>query len=312
MKTKLITGLLLVVVVMTGVSLPQVAEAQYQPRTQQEQIAYLFGVISQLQMQLAQLQANQYRSQSTYPLGQVLGISTSNTSGSRSNRDLEAETHSADDVDEDSAVLRGSFDPGRYDAEIWFEYGRSTGLTSRTSRVDIRSDRSYERRLTNLREDERYYFRAVIRDEYGNTDYGSIRSFTTDDDNRRSSRSYGDDVSVRTGDAERIEADTAVLTGEVDTEDVDRVTIFFLYGQDEDEVEDAAREDRHRDIYQSGQDLQKIVVESSFYGDEEFERRIYWLEEGERYYFSLCVEYIDDDDDRQLECGSIEDFETED
>ncbi len=40
-------------------------------------------------------------------------------------------------------------------------------------------------------------------------------------------------------------------------------------------------------------------------------RRIVGLDDDTEYFFQICVEFEDDDDDETLECGGVEDFETD-
>lgn len=297
--TAVLVGLLFMVT-----TAPAFAQSAYQPRTQEQQIAYLFGVLAQLQLQLAQLQAAQAYQRSSYTYEEQSRYS----SGSVQNSGLAIATERPVRIDEDSAVLRADVDLGRSNtAEVWFEYGRSSGLTERTTRERVTRDGLYERRLTNLREDTRYSFRAVVRDAYGNTRYGLIRQFTTDDDrDRYDDDDYYGDIDVVTDYAEAVSTQRATLTGSLDTNDVENVTVFFVYGRDSTAVDRARDEDRLRDINLTN--LRTVVVENRFDGRARFTRTVSGLAEDRRYYFTLCVEYFSNG--YRLACGSIESFVT--
>ncbi|MEM9336817.1 MAG: hypothetical protein AAGA35_03110 [Patescibacteria group bacterium] len=309
-KTKLFGGLLIVLMVATSV--PQVAVAQtFQPRTNQELIAYLYGIIAQLQAQQGQFSG-----------GQVLGVSSSgNTSfvtssfNSFGNYDIDVDTLSARDIDEEEAELRANIDlDGAAFADGWFEYGEDGDLDEETSRVRItnRGDntRSFTREIDDLDEDELYFFRAVAEGPDGRREYGEVRSFRTDDDRGSSNRRVDDEPEVETGRARDIDENSASLEAEVELNDASSGRLFVVYGSDEDEVEDALREDEISDIDRDGDEINRS---GSFNTSRDLDREfdIFGLDEDTRYYYAACVEYRDDGDE-ELECGDIEDFRTDD
>ncbi|MBP9714947.1 MAG: DUF11 domain-containing protein [Candidatus Pacebacteria bacterium] len=102
----------------------------------------------------------------------------------------EVTTKNATNIDERSATLNGevenwNFKVNEDEGEVWFEYsddrddledddGEDTG------REDMDDEDDFSDRISGLRKDTTYYFRAVARNDSG-TDYGSIRSFRTED-----------------------------------------------------------------------------------------------------------------------------------
>ncbi len=169
--------------------LPTFAQTtNYKPQSVQEMIAYLYGIIAQLE---AQLGAQRTGSGSTsYPV-------TSGGNTTRTN-DIEVESGSANNIEDDEATLNGRIDlNGAKSAYVWFEYGEDSDLDERTSRRSI-SDSSGDIRtfsvvVTNLDEDEKYYFRAVAEEANGNRVYGAVRSFTTDDSRRNNNNDDDED-----------------------------------------------------------------------------------------------------------------------
>ncbi len=288
----------------------------YAPQSQQEFIAYLYGIIAQLQAQNGSTAS--FQSQTTFsPNGAVLGAANSFGS-TRSSFDVEVFTSGANNIDGDEAWVFGSVDLNRAQfADVWFEYGetRSMNDRSRSGRITQRTSETFRGDLDGLREDETYFFRAVAQDPSGFRTYGQVRTFESDDDSRSrtSSRRNNDDdePDAFTDDADDVDEDSAELNGEVDMNDFRNGLVFFAYGEDEDDVEDVEDEDEFNDIDERGDDLRLIVVDRDLDDDDNYSRRIGGLDDDTDYYFRICVEYEDEDDDETLECGDVEEFETD-
>lgn len=117
---------------------------------------------------------------------------------------------------------------------------------------------------------------------------------------------------VRTRSAQNITENTAQLRGSVDMQDFRNGRVFFVYGEDQNDIDDVEDEDKYNDVDENGDDIQKILLESDLDDEEDYSRTVYGLDDDTRIYFRICVEYEDDDDDDTLECGRVEDFRTED
>ncbi len=230
--------------------------------------------------------------------------------GDSNDTDIEVTTRSAINIDEDSATLRGVLDfNGEDTADVYFEYGRTrSNLVNDINSIELDEDdddEAFSQRVSNLREDTLYYFRAVAEDESGDKDYGSILSFRTDD-----SRTAEPDVT--TDDVFNITDDSARLTGEVDMNDFSNGIVFFVYGEDESQVEDVADDyEEYTDIDEDGDRLQKELVDSDLDGFDDYSEMVDNLDNDTRIYFSLCVEFEDEDDDRTIVCGDTESFTTD-
>lgn len=314
MKKILIASLIFaVVLVYSPVASAQVSY-NYQPQSQAETIAYLQGIIAQLQ---AQLQANgvQYQVQYQYqpttyrPSGQVLGVSNTFDRGYRLNVGTGFVS-----IDGDELRLNGTIDlnnaPFGY---VWFEFGDDDDFGRRTSRDYVTRDGRYVARIdVDDLDDEYLYYRAVAEGPNGTRDYGMTRAIYVDDNRSgRNSRYNDDEPDVDTFSARDIDEDSAELRGEVDMNDFRNGLVFFVYGEDEDDVEDVDREDEYRDIDQRGDDLRKFIVDSDLDDDEDYTGQVRGLDDDTDYYFRICVEYEDEDDDETLECGDVEEFETD-
>lgn len=219
-------------------------------------------------------------------------------------------TRSAVDIENNEATLRGRVDLNNQDeAEVYFEYGRTrTNLNeeTRTLRIDDNDDDDFDITATGLRSDTVYYFRAVAEDEDGDEDYGNILSFRTDEG------SNNDEPSVNTRSAVNITDDSADLRGTVDMNDFSNGRVFFVYGEDEDAVDDVADDyDTYAEVTEDGDDLQKLLVDNDLDGDDSYQEEAANLDSDTDIYFSLCVEYEDEDGDEQLVCGDTEVFVTD-
>lgn len=223
--------------------------------------------------------------------------------------DVEVETEAARSIEDDEATLYGTLDLDRSPyARVWFEYGTDGRLDERSTTLRLDDDDDFDIEVDDLDEDEKYYYRAVAEDASGHRVYGEIRSFTTDEDNR--SRN-DDEPEVETGDADDITDDSVEINGEVDMNDFNDGLVFFVIGEDEDRIEDVEDEDTYRDVDERGDDLQKYKVRDDLDGSREFRLSIDGLDDDTEYYYRICVEYEDEDDDDVLVCGDVESFTTD-
>lgn len=152
---------------------PSTALAQsitYQPQTQAEMTAYLYGRIAQL-LQIKQLLDKGKSWEEAVSLSQVDYATMS--------------THKAIDVEVTTAVLRGEVNLyGKATAQAWFEYGTDEDfLDQRTNQVSVRSayDRAVRVAVRSLKPDERYYFRMATVDNNKIVTYGEVYAFRTDE-----------------------------------------------------------------------------------------------------------------------------------
>lgn len=127
-----------------------------------------------------------------------------------------------------------------------------------------------------------------------------------------SSSSDDDEPEVQTKRATSIDSDEARLNGNVDMMDFEDGEVFFVYGTDEDQIEDVEDDyDSYRDIDTDGKRLQKVRVKSNFDDEDDFSYRVTGLYSNTDYYFQICVGYEDEDDDEVIVCGGVEDFTTD-
>ena len=278
----------------------------YQYQYQTQYLSYLLQLVKQLQAQLEAL------------IDQKDG--DTNDDDTDSDSEVEIKTLSATDIDGNEARLRGEIDfNDSDDAYVWFEWGEDEDdLDEETPHIfrDDNDDEEFTARITDLDEDEKYYFRAAGEDEDGEVDYGSVKSFRADEngnnDDDNDSDSDDETPEVETGDAEDISNDEAEIEGGADMNDFANGLVFFVYGEDEGQVEDIENDyDSYDDIDEDGDDLQKINVDSDLDGSSSYTVSLFGLDEETEYFYNFCVEYEDENDDQTLVCGNVESFETD-
>jgi len=112
------------------------------------------------------------------------------------NEEPDVTTKSATSISDDRATLNARVDGNGSSTTAWFEYGTDRDLDDSTSEESVGSrSTDFDLRISDLEEDTIYYFRVVAENDEG-TDYGSILSFRTDDDNTSSSTSSLSAVTV--------------------------------------------------------------------------------------------------------------------
>ena len=290
----------------------------------QSQNQYYNQNIQSLLQQIAQLQRLLLQLQSDSVLSSNANFSSNSNSNFNSNfrndSEVEVNTRSATDVRDDYARLQGEvsdFNRSNY-ADVWFEYGRSSSnLDKRTPiiRIDEDEDEDLAIGIGNLREDTRYYFRAVAEDDDEEKAYGSIQDFFTRDDGRNNNFSNNrteDTPDVAVQNAFDVDEESARFEGDVDMNDFKNGEVFFVYGEAEDQIDDVANDyESYSDVDEDGDDIQKFRVDSSLDRQSEYEIRVTGLDDNTDYYFALCVGYEDEDTDDVIECSSTRSFETD-
>jgi hypothetical protein len=287
------------------VSTPQAHAATTYYSSNDAYIQYLMSQVAALQAQLNALIAAQ-------------GGST----GSQ-NADVRVTTGGVDQIESDSVEFDGTLEfTDDNEARVWFEYGTSMSSLQYSTISDVIKEGSKSSvKFTLIADDidtnRTYYFRAVAEDEGGDYAEGAIKSFSITgsnnwDDDDDDDNDDEDRPDVTTDEADDVDETSAELTGEIDMNDFEDGYVFFVYGEDEDQVDDATSEDEFDDIDEDGDNLQLLVVDSSFDNDDDFAQDITGLDDDTDYFFVLCVEYEDEDGDETLECGDVEEFTTDD
>lgn len=301
--------------------------------SEQELVQYLLRLIAELQAEIQRRHNDGYYDNYDDNGRNYVGKPRS---GSSSDDEPDVETLSPRNIEDDEAELRGEVDMNDFNnGEVFFVYGEDEdqiedveddfdsysdvdedGDDLQKIRVDsdLDSDEEYERRVTGLDEDTDYYYQICVGYEDDDDDEvlecGGVEEFNTDDDGGSSN---DDEPDIETDRATNIEDDEARLRGEVDMNDFEDGRVFFVYGEDEDQVEDIEDDyDTYSEIDEDGDDLQKILVDNNVDNKATFSATVRGLDDDTEHFFQACVEYEDDDNDDVILCGGVEDFRTDD
>lgn len=277
-----------------------------------EELAELYALLAQLQAQLAALQSG----------GGVTGAPVPTDRA-----DVNITTGTASREDNNAVELSGEIDfDGESRAKVWFEYGTTYALSYSTVSLSLSRSGSDERDFEIVADDidtnKTYYYRAVAEDADGDYAEGVVRTFKLtgsytndddddDDDDDNDDRDDEDYPEVTTEDADDITENSAELNGEVDMNEYNNGYVFLLYGEDEEMIEDATNESEYDAIDTDGDDLRKVVVDSDLDSDQEYTVTITGLDDDTEFFYTMCVEFEDEDDEEMIICGDIEDFETD-
>ncbi len=267
-----------------------------------------------------------------YLLDLIQELKDQRDDNSRNNDDEpDVTTNSATNIGDDEARLRGRVAMNDFrNGVAFFVYGEDEdaveGATDEDQYSDIDEDgddlqkvvtdsdvdstENLEERVTGLDTDTRQYFALCVEYEDEDNDEvlacGTVREFRTDGDSNND-----EEPTVSTRSAQNIADDSADLRGTVDMNDFANGRVFFLYGEDEDAVDDAADEDTYSDIDEDGDDLQKVLIDGDLDNSDDYTEEVTNLDTDTRHYFTLCVEYEDEDDDDVLACGTVREFRTD-
>lgn len=317
-KTVRIASSFIVLLVLFSLAMPvhaQVSYYNYSPRTQEETIAYLHGVIAQLLAQIAAQRGVTYQGD-----GRVLGVTYTSPQYQYQYQHRYAQESEIEvgtgflRTEDDHVYFNGIMDlndaPYAY---AWFEYDTDDDdFDERTERIRVTRDGMFTIKVDKdeFRESTWYNYRAAGESPSGDRDYGTVRSlFVTDNG---SGSSDDDEPDVQTLSARDIDDDSAELRGEVDMNDFRNGVVFFVYGEDEDQIEDVERDfDTYSDVDEDGDDLQKFRVDTDLDTSATYTGDVFGLDDNTDYFFQICVEYEDEDDDETLSCGGMEEFETD-
>ncbi len=221
---------------------------------------------------------------------------------------LAVETREETDVLERSAQLNGRITQGNPD-EVWFVYDTVSSVNCSTSfrhpvtPVSAGNNIFLDIPNNSLEKDTRYYYRACAAVN-GRIVSGGLEDFQTGD----SRSGNGTKPDVRTYEESSLTNSSAKLRGNIDMNSFRNGIAFFVYGQDEDEINDVDRfNNEYSEIDTNGEKIRKVIVDNDFDGEDNISRSVFGLEEGERYYYRACVEY-EDGSDIELACGGTENF----
>lgn len=146
-----------------------------------------------------------------------------------------------------------------------------------------------------------YWYKACAQYNNGPIADGGLQSFHTSAVNENH-------PDAQTQAAQNVTQNSATLRGNVNMNDFSNGTVFFVWGQNQNQVQNASNYNTYNSIPQNGQNLQKQTVQSGFSGSSNFDTYVSGLNTNNQYYFRICVEYYDVSS--RLECGNLRNFNT--
>lgn len=217
-----------------------------------------------------------------------------NSDGNNNGSSPDVDTRPATDVNKYTARMNGYIDANGTYAYYWFEYGENS-FSNNTADFSAAYGTSYPSfYLTGLQDDTDYKYQLCAKN--GNTSRvcGGVEYFTTINDGGNGGGSE-DAPDVTTLSAEDEDEDSATLQGEADPNGDALTSVWFEWGEDEDDLDETS------------------YVSSSDYDDNEdtdtvdFEKKITGLDNDTEYFFRACAENSEGED-----CGSVRSFTTDD
>jgi len=225
--------------------------------------------------------------------------------------EINVTTKRATNVDEDRATLQAKvvLEDSSY-GYVWFEYGdEEDDLYKDTKKHAVYpdDDKLYTYSVRGLDDETYHYFRIVGVDADGNKNYGKVVKFKT-------KRDIKDEApKLKINRAQDVGLHSATISGSVDMNDFRNATVFFVYGEDRDEIRDIEDEySRYSRIKERGDDLQKVRVDSDLDRFDEYNIDISDIDLDTRHYYAIGIEYENEDDDDVIVLSSIKYFTTKD
>lgn len=305
-----ITAVIFLLVFGSGLAVNK-AKAQtvnYQPQTADQYLAFLFGQLLQLQVQLASLQEADSGRESLADLAnkrynnpfymQILSMAPSA-------------------VGRNTAELQGRADIGSSEfGRLWFEYGQGTSLNKRSDRVNIEHAREnvYKIKVTELSPDTKYSYRAVVEDEDGNALRGLTRTFTTVE--KATTQYFVGKPVVESEGVENVLSTSASVKVFVSMNDFVDGRAFAVYSNKRSDLSDIEDDyETYDEIEASSWGNDKNLRKTTFGRNTLTERstitgRLSNLTRASEQYYKVCVEYSDDRDNLNFVCSGTESFVT--
>jgi len=165
--------------------------------------------------------------------------------------------------------------------------------------------------MSDLDRDTQYFYRVCA--EYDGDDDTSmtcsyVYSFTTD------RRDQSDKPQVIVNPAVVV-GKIATISGDVEMNDYNDGHAFFVYGTNKSYVDGVSGVSSFNWIYQYGDSLQKVSIDTDVDSDDSFTKTVRDLQSSSVYYYRMCTEYEDEGDyysysTLYLNCSNVKSFTT--
>jgi hypothetical protein len=235
----------------------------------------------------------------------------SNGGGDNVNVTTENETN----LESDSVTLNGRLTGGK-NVKVWFTYSTNNRVTCNTGTLvngsnSLDAVNDFSVNVNQFIQPDTTYYYVACGDDRKTDDQGRLEQFTTPEEGGNGGE---DEPRAETQSARDIEEDSAELRGDVDMNDFNNGIVFFVYGQDEDMIKDVEDNyDEYRDARndEDNDNFRVVRVDSDLDGEDRYEEKVNNLEEDEKYFFIICVEYKDNNNYETLDCGNVKRFDTD-
>lgn len=245
------------------------------------------------------------------------------------------QTQSAESINENSAYLRADIQINESEtADIYFVYGTSKSQVEKASRktsfarIDQSGERlqklfvggvyhntSFSKKFSNLRSNEKYYFTACVDSKEGPFECSSaIKSFETNKENSNNNFK-NPDVQTRSPFLDMLgirgQAWQLIFEGHSEHNDAINIKTFFVYGHNTESLDIESNYSSYNEINtNSGIKKTNYSHSPDTNSTATFTKSVTPVIEdlNQPNYFSACIEYRDEDNDTQLECGNSRRF----
>ena len=247
-------------------------------------------------------------------------ITNTESDGGGVDVDVKVDTKNPSNISVNGATLNGDLVTGGPVDQYWFVYSSSDETPECTAFPDDipvystvvsgGSNPSFYVNQGGLNAGTEYWYQACVT-EAGIVYSGGVESFVTEG----SGSGNDSDPEAETKTEDNVDENSATLKGRIKMNDVDNGVVFFVYGEDESQIQSVESDYNSYDDVNNNEDGDDFQVKFVRDNQDEnswdsFSEDINGLDNYKRHYYQICVEYDDGGD--KLECGGIEEFKTED
>lgn len=226
---------------------------------------------------------------------------------------IDVVTRKSDSISYDKAKLNGEVKfKNKEKAIVYFEYGKDKAeLNSKSNQKTINKkdeSKTFSFNVKELDNDTVYYYRAVGEDETGIKNYGGVYSLKTGID------SLGGKLpSIKTGKFDNVDNHEAEINGSVNMYNYEHGIVFFAYGESRSRVDSVDTDyDEYTAVKEDGKNLKKASVDNDLSSHVSYGLDLTGLTKDTKIYYSVCVQFTDEDGNKDIGCGETLSFVTGD
>ncbi len=127
-----------------------------------------------------------------------------------------------------------------------------------------------------------------------------------------SNNNSGDIPDAETENVQNVTENSVRIKGSINMNDYQNGRVFFIYGEDRDLINDVKDDhNTYGEIDEEGDDLRKVSITSNLNGSDSFSYNVRNLNNNTDYYYTICVQYRNENGNNRLNCGRVRKFTTE-